>query len=781
MPTEPVTIGKSEIRKDAWAKAAGTALYTADIPLKGVKAVAVVRSPHHHARFLAIDPNAAQTLPGVLAVITSSDFPVAAGTPGGKTIGAIVPDRPPLANGVVRFIGEPVALVVAETLEQARRGAAAVQVEYERLPAVFDPLAALQPDSPLVHPGGNLLTEYDVTGGDLQAGFAAAEIILEETFTTPRAAPAYLEPEVAMATWAAPQSGEAPLGPGALPAPLAPGQVTGESVLWVWVSSQKPFADAKDIAYVLDLPVERVRAISAVIGGAFGGREDSSISVLAALAAWKTGHPVRLVNTRHESFTGHPKRHPAHLRLKLGATREGRLTALEATVHLDPGAYASYGPAIGGLLTEVVPVAYNIPNVRVNTRVVYTNTPICGAMRGFGAPQAHFATESLMDMLAQRLALDPVELRQRNVLKPGDRMFTGVIAGGATAGLPAILDHAAAAMQRLRAVPPAGGRRAGVGIAMLAQSMGYGHGLPDDSTNGLEWLPDGRVLVHLGAPELGQGLQTAAEQMTAEFLGLPYASIVTAGLDTHIVPDGGVTCASRMTYIVGNSLQEASHLLVDELLDYAAETTRQLRAGLRYAAGQVILPDGRQVNACDLAARAAEAGVRLKAQATFSFPYPSETTPQHLPIGMPHVMFGYGAQVARVEMDPELGTVEVTDVVAIHDVGRIINRLGAESQIEGGVVMGMGYALLEDMGLKSDGRWVDSFTEYLLPTSLDAPHRIQSILLETPEESGPFGARGIAEMCLSPPAPAIANAVCNATGRRARSIPIRPEMLVIDE
>ncbi len=687
-------------------------------------------------------------------------------------------DRPPLASGVVRHIGEPVALVVAETIEQARRAAAAIRVAYEPLPAVLDPLAALLPEAPRVHPNGNLLTEYDVTGGDPPAGFAAAEIILEETFTTPRVAPAYLEPEVAMATWAAPQSEDAPAGPGALPVPLAPGQVTGESVLWVWVSSQKPFTDAKDIAYVLDLPLERVRAVSAVIGGAFGGREDSSIAVLAALAAWKTGCPVRLVNTRPESFTGHPKRHPAHLHLKLGATRDGRLTALEATIHLDTGAYASYGPAIGGLLTEVVPVAYHIPNVRVNTRVVYTNTPISGAMRGFGAPQAHFATESLMDMLAQRLALDPLELRRRNLLRPGDRMFTQVIAGNAAAGLPAILDQAAAAMQRLRAIPPSGGRRAGVGVAMLAQSMGYGHGLPDDSTNGLEWLPDGRVLVYLGAPELGQGLQTAAEQMAAEFLGLPFASIVTAGLDTQRVPDGGVTCASRMTYIVGNSLQEAARLLVDGLLDYAAEATRLPRAGLRYAAGQVILPDGRQVAACDLAARAAEAGLRLKAQATFSFPYPPETTPQHLPIGMPHVLFGYGAQVARVEVDPELGTVEVTDMVAVHDVGRVINRMGAESQIEGGVVMGMGYALLEDVALKSDGRWVDSFTEYLLPTCLDAPRRIQSILLETPEESGPFGARGIAEMCLSPTAPAIANAVCDATGKRVHSIPIKPEMLI---
>jgi CO/xanthine dehydrogenase Mo-binding subunit len=747
MAEAAITIGKPEIRKDARAKVTGAAEYVDDIALPGVLVGMCVRSPHHHARIVSIDTGAAKAIPGVVAVLTSADVR------GEKTSGALVQDQPVLALDVVRHMGEPVALVIAEDKTAARRAVKAVQVAYEPLPAVFDPTDAIAPGAPLVHPDGNVITRYDVQNGDLDAGFAEADVILEQTFEVPRIAPGYMEPEASLAC------------------------VNDDGTLTVWVSSQQPFIDRHHIALVLDLPEALIQVKSAVIGGAFGGKEDSSLQILAALAAWTVKGSVRLVNTRHESFLAHPKRHPARLFYKLGAKRDGTLVALRAVVHLDTGAYASYGPAVGGLLTEMVPGAYRIPNVQVETLVIYTHSPYSGAMRGFGSPQAHFATESMIDMLADRLGLDPLDLRRKNALRPGDHFFTQVQLDRTATSLEPILQHVAAARERLKEKPAAPGTMAGVGFALGMQSMGLGAHVPDDSTNRLELLPDGSVRLYVGAPDLGQGLWTAAEQIAAEVLGLPYETVRASDLDTRVTPDGGVTCASRMTYLIGNSVILTANKLIDSLLDYAARSLHVPRESLTYAHGQVITPSGETFPLAEFASRAADDGVPIQGEATFSFPYPEDKTPQHLPIGMPHVMFVFGAQVARVEVDPELGTVRVTDLVAIHDVGRAINRAGVEGQIEGAVAQGIGYALYESVRLKDSGQWVDGFTEYLIPTAEDMPPNLECVIVEVPESSGPYGVKGVGEMGLVPTAPAITNAVYNAVGVRVTAIPITPEVV----
>jgi CO/xanthine dehydrogenase Mo-binding subunit len=747
MTADTTTIGKPEVRKDAWDKVTGAALYTDDIPQPGVSVGMVVRSPHHHARIVRIDTAAAEAVPGVRAIITSRDVP------GEKTFGPLIQDQPALAVDVVRHVGEPVALVIADSKTAARRALALVSVEYEPLAAVHDPTEALQPDAPQVHAGGNLVTRYEVFDGDVAAGFADADVIIEDVFEVPRISPGYMEPEASLAEWHA------------------------DGTLTVWVSSQQPFEDQHHIAQVLGLPIEAVQVKSAVIGGAFGGKEDSSLAILAALSATTIQGSVRLVNNRHESFVAHPKRHPARLFCKIGAKRDGTLTALHTVVHLDTGAYASYGPAVGGLLTEMVPGAYRIPHVKVETSVVYTNSPYSGAMRGFGSPQAHFATESLIDMLAAQLGLDPLDVRHKNMLRPGDHLFTGVTVNEAAHSLPHILDHVRAARNRLRQLPAAPGRVAGVGFALGMQSIGLGYRVPDDSTQRLDMLPDGTVQLFLGAPDLGQSLATAAEQIAAETLQLPYAAVRAVPLDTRVSPNGGVTCASRMTYTVGNSVMLAAEQLIAAVLDYAAGALKVPRDTLRYQQGTVTTASGETFPVGEFASRAADEGIPLSAEATFSFPYPEETTPGHLPIGMPHVMVVFGAQVARVEVDPDLGTVAVTDIVAIHDVGRAINRAAVEGQIEGGVAMGIGYALYESVSLKQDGQWVDSFTEYLIPTTEDVPATIDSVILEVPEASGPYGVKGVGEMGLVPTAPAIANAVYAAVGVRARAIPIAPDVV----
>ncbi len=590
MSAELKTVGKAEVRKDAWDKVTGRAAYVDDLPQEGLLFGAVVRSPHHHARIVAIETAAARDVPGVVAVLTADDVP------GSKTFGPLVQDQPALAFGVVRHMGEPVALVIAQSKGAARRGADAVRVTYEPLPAVHDPVAALEPDAPRVHESGNLLTRYEISEGNVAAGLAAADVVIEATFTVPRISPAYMEPESSMARW------------------------NDDGTLTVWVSSQKPFEDRHAIASVLGLPEEAVRVCSAVIGGAFGGKEDSGLPVLAALGAWATRGAVRLVNNRHESFLAHPKRHPARLHYTLGATREGELIALKAVVHMDTGAYASYGPAVGGLLTEMLAGAYRIPHVHVETNVVYTHSPFSGAMRGFGSPQAHFAIESLMDMLAHELSLDPLELRRRNALRPGDRLFTQVVLDRTAESLPLILDHLAAARERLAQKPPAPGRVAGVGIALGMQSMGLGYRVPDDSTNRLALAPDGTVLLYIGSPDLGQGLATVAEQITAEALGVPYDMVRVVEVDTSVSPNGGVTCASRMTYLIGNSAMLAAQGLIAALLDYAARTLNVSRDALRYEEGAVITTAGERVPLAEFASRAADEGVPLVAEATFSFP-----------------------------------------------------------------------------------------------------------------------------------------------------------------
>ncbi len=741
------TVGKSLTRKDAWDKTTGKALYTADIPVENVRVGYLVRSPHHYARILEIDKERSLEIPGVLAVLSSDDIP------GAKEFGPLIPDQPSLAMDVVRHLGEPVVLIIAETKQAAEKAASQIRVVYDPLEPVFDPVQAARDDSTPLHESGNVITLLNICDGDIEKGFQEADHILEDTYTLPRIHPGYMELETSLAVW-----GE------------------GQTVT-VWVSSQHPFTDQGFIAAALDLPVENVRVKSGVIGGAFGGKEDSSLSILAALGAWAIKGAVRLVNNRRESFLAHPKRHPAQIHYKLGARKDGIFTALQTEVHMDTGAYASYGPAVAAILTETLAGSYRIPNVQVETSVVYTNSPLSGAMRGFGSPQSHFAVESMVDSMAQEIGMDPVQIRRANIIKVGEKMFTGVILNESASALPICLDNAREVIDRFQAIEVSPGKKAGVGMALAAQTMGLGANVPDDSSHRLEWAPDGKVLIHLGAPDLGQGLAMAVEQITAEALGLPYGQVESLPLDTLDRPNGNTTCASRMTYMAGNALIDASDKLIQDLLSRAGEILEVPANKLVYKEGQIIKEDGSSLPVVEFLGRLAEESITLTSESTFSFPYPEETTPQHLPIGMPHVLYCFGAQVARVEVDPDLGTVEVTHFAAIHDVGKVISRSGVEGQIEGGVATGLGYALYETM-LKKDDQWVDSFTEYLLPTSKDLPNHYESIILEVPEASGPYGAKGIGEIPLVPTAPAVANAVNDAVGVRVTKLPITPERIL---
>jgi CO/xanthine dehydrogenase Mo-binding subunit len=749
MPGRLKTIGRAEVRKDAREKVTGAARYTVDIPMANECRGILVRSPHHFARILSIDTRRAQRTPGVHRILTANEIP------GNKVFGYLgILDQPVLGSEVVRHLGEAVALVIAEDLATAHAARDLVDVTYEVLTPIFDPEQAAAPSAPKIHGDSNVLTAFDIDYGDIAAGFDQAEVILDECLSTPLVAPAYLETENSLACW------------------------NEDDSLTVWVGSQQPFLDRALIASVLGLPEEKIQVKCAMIGGAFGGKEDSSLAILAALGAWSIRGNVRLVNSREESFWAHPKRHPAKFHYRIGAKKDGTLTAIEAQAFLDTGAYASYGPAVGSLATEMMAGSYRVPNVRLNTKVVYTNSPICGAMRGFGSPQVHFAIESLMDMLAAKLGLDPLELRRKNMLRTGDELFTKVVIDRTAESLPRLLWHADEARRRLRGIVPASGMKCGIGMALGMQSMGLGARVPDDSTHRLVWEPNGRVRLYLGAPDLGQGLAAVGEQIAAEALEIPFGSIETADLDTSVSPNGNAICASRMTYLAGNAILLAAAQVKAKLIEEAAIFLDQPVEKLSYAGGFINLQNGTRIPAIEIVSRAAEQGMSISSEATASFPYPEQKTPQHLPIGMPHVMFCFGCQVARVEVDPQTGIVRVTDLVAIHDAGKVINRLGVSGQIEGGVGMGFGFALSEKMALKTDGSWVDRFSEYLLPTSVDVPADLEIVVLEIPEASGPYGAKGLGEVTVVPTAPAIANAIFDATGVRVTHLPILPMDLV---
>lgn len=740
-------LGERIIRKDAYDKATGKAKYVADIKTQNMLYGYVLRSNEHSARLLAVNSQAAKEMPDVVAVLTSADIP------GEITHGALIQDQPALAHQVVRHIGEPIVLIIANTRSAAKKAAEKIRVTYETLTPVFDPVLALQPESPKVQPSGNLITKYDICNGDIQEGFAQADLIIEEQFSVQRVSPGYMEPESSLAVY------------------------NPDGTLTVWVSSQEPFEDRKTIARVLGIDEHLVRVKSAVVGGAFGGKEDPELQVLAALGAWMTRSTVQLVNARHESFVAHPKRHPAQFFYKVGVKKNGKITALKAKAVMDTGAYASYGPAVASILTETLAGSYQIPNVQVDTYVVLTNSPLSGAMRGFGAPQSHFAIESLIDIIAEKIGMDPIDLRQQNILKPGDHLFTRVPLDATASALPACIEKAREARKQLENIPARPGKTAGVGMALAMQSMGLGAGVPDTISHTLEWLLDGRVRLYLGAPDLGQGLAVAAEQIAAEALEIPYEHIETVFVDTSVTPNGGVACASRMTYMAGNAIIQAAEGIKQQLLNEAARLLNTSIELLDYAEGKILQKNGASVAVGEITSRLAEEGQFIKQEGSFSFPYPKEKTPDHLPIGLPHVMFVFASNVARVEVDQDLGTIQVTHLVTINDVGKVINRLGVEGQIEGGAATGLGYAILEDVALKQNGQWVDSFTEYLLATTKDMPE-IESTILEIPEASGPHGAKGVGEIVLVPTAPAIANAVFSATGVRVRSLPINAERIL---
>jgi CO/xanthine dehydrogenase Mo-binding subunit len=724
-------------RIDALGKVTGETLYPGDIYLPESLAAKILFAGRPHAIVRRLETARAEAVPGVVAVFTARDVPV-------NEYGLIMPDQPvfcgpgsskPYADRV-RFVGDQLALVVAEDEATAARALKEIEVEFEDLPVVADVEAALAAGAPQLFPDrdGNIFCHYRIRKGDTDAAFAAAEVVIQREYHTPVQEHAYLQPEAGVA------------------------YLDGEGRVTVEVAGQWTHEDQEQIAHALGLPLERVRVIYPAIGGAFGGREDMSVQIVLALAVWRLAQrgirrPVRIVWSREESILGHHKRHAYTIRSKWAATRQGKLLAAEVEILQDGGAYAYTSTKVLGNSTLLCTGPYEFPNVTVDAYSVYTNNIPGGAFRGFGGPQASFTAEMQMNLLAEELGMDPVEIRRRNLLREGALLSVGTpLPKGVT--IDKVVDQCAEAVGWLQpgkgAARPGRERlgkpaeshfRRGLGFACGFKNVGFSFGAPEHSWATVEIHGgasiDRAVVYHAGA-ECGQGAHTVMAQMAAEALAVPMEKVELVVSDTARTGDSGSASASRMTFMAGNAIRGAA----EQALAKWNQEERPAVGIYKYR--------------------------------------PPATTPLDPQTGKsePNFAYGYVAEAVSVEVDIETGQVRLLDVVCADDVGKAVNPQQVEGQIEGAVVQAGGYAILENFIQDAGKVRTAHLSTYLIPTVLDIPDRVRSLILEYPDPIGPWGARGMGEMPYLPFVPAVADAVHDATGVWFTEFPLTPERVL---
>lgn len=751
-------IGKDVARVDAVDKVSGRAKYGADYFAPGQLYGAVRYTDFPHAIIKKIRLEKARAIEGVRAVLTSDDIP------GRKTFGAVFPHQPVLCGDKVRFYGDAVAVVAADTEEIAHFAASQIEIDYDPLPVLDDPTAALSPDSYKIHGDSNICTHHQVRKGDVERGFADSALVIEREFSTQRVEHAYIEPEAVLAE---------------------PGENGGITIIG---SVQNLFNIRRAVASVLGLPLHRTRIIQATLGGSFGGKDEvmSVICCRAALLALATGRPVKIVNSRENSMRESYKRHPYRMKYKVGVSSSGILQAMEISIVADAGAYAAMSPFVTWRSAVQATGPYVVPHVKTDVYAVYTNNCYTSAMRGFGSPQICFAAESLIDELADLLNLDPLEFRLRNVLRDGSVTATGqklthkVSVGQA---LKAVADRADYSRKRVanRAQAPDIEIRKGIGISCSYRGVSLGAEGTDAVGVGISVQSDGTVVVFCGLVDMGQGAATTISIIVAEELGITTDKIRFLNADTTAMPDSGPTVASRTTLMAGNAARDGCRQLLARLKPVASsilgcpESELIMRNNSIHSARDESGGFG-SLDFAELARICFQKGIPLFSQGWFKAPPTSwdETSGQ----GDAYFTYVYGANLAEVEVDTVTGQVRVVRFVSAHDLGRTINRGGALGQVFGGVAMGLGYGLLEHYAEHKGIPALENFDEYLLATACDMPE-MEVVFIENPDELGPYGAKTLGEPACELAAPAIANAVANATGLRCCHLPLTLERVLL--
>lgn len=722
-------VGQSVPRKDARSKVTGQAPYPGDFDMDGQLWMKLKFSDRAHARIVSIDTSAAEALPGVVRIFTAKDVPV-------NEYGLVTKDQPVLCGpgsakpgtDIVRCYMDQIAVVVAETAAIAAQAVDLIAVEYEDLPPVFDPYAAMGDHAPLLHADtpNNIVSHYRIRNGDIAAGWADAEIVIEGEYSTTYQEHAYLQPEAGL------------------------GYIDEQDRVTIVVAGQWTHEDQDLICHALNLPHEQVRVIYPAIGGAFGGREDMSIQIVLALAVQHVRRPIKTIWSRAESILYHHKRHPITIKTKWGAKRDGTLVAIEAQVVGDAGAYNYTSSKVLANANLMVTGPYVFPNAHINTYAVYTNNIPTGAFRGFGAPQAAFAAEGMMNKLAAALGSDPITLRLKNSIREGSHLSVGTpLPKGVS--MPQVIEacaresfwtqHGGAWARNYLEQPNDPAKRRGIGFACGFKNVGYSFGFPEQSWATIELYGKAqieRVVLRQAGAEVGQGAHTVFAQMAAQAVGVPLACVELIASDTAETPSSGSASASRLTFMAGNAIRGAAE-----------------------------------------GALAAWRNEERPAKATYQYRPPRTTAYDPLTgKAEPNFAYGYVAEAVEVEVDIETGQIYVLRVVCADDVGHAVNPQLVQGQIEGAVVQALGYAVMEHL-ISREGRILNPYlSTYLIPTVWDVPIEVKSVILEYPDPIGPFGARGMAEMPLLPLLPAIAAAVHDATGVWIDQHPLIPPTVV---
>lgn len=747
------TVGRSHLRPEAVEKVTGKAVYTDDLKFEGMLHAKVKRAMIPHGFLTRLDISKAKALKGVAAVLTAEDIPAE------KNHGLVIYDWPVMV-GVgerVRYVGDALAIVAAETPEIAEQALGQIEAEFDLQPVITDPVMARQEGVPQIHANGNLLKHIKVRKGDMDKGFAEADVILEHTFHTPTTDHAFIEPECSIGV------------------PLPEGRME------IYVGSQIPYQDRTQVARVMGWPEERVRIVGQLMGGGFGGKEDVMGQIHAAMLANATGRPVKLLFDRRESLLVHPKRHATQIRVKVGAKKDGRIVAMETELYGDTGAYASLGEKVMTRATTHSAGPYDVEHVRADCYAMYTNNPPAGAFRGFGVTQSAFAVESMMDMLADTVGVDRIELRRMNALRVGSVTNTGQVLTESV-GLTECIDKVSSAMCQVsglsreelfapRVAPEIPHLVRSWGFATAYKNTGLGGGAPDISGADVELYADGTFQVRSSAAELGQGLVTVMRLIVAEEMSVPPEQVRVLVMDTDLTPNGGPTTASRQTFVTGNASRYAAKTLREQITALLAEKFDVRPGQIRFENG-TIHADGHALSYADVYREMTSLGQQPRVRYEYE-------APKTRPLGEGgdmHFAFSFAAQAAEVEVNKLTGEARVLRVIAANDVGAAINPLGLQGQVEGGVMMGLGNCLTEEFIVENGRVVTDQLARYRIPGIMLTPE-ITSIIVEHPISTGPFGAKGVGEISSIPTTPAITNAIYNAVGVRIDKLPVDQELI----
>lgn len=744
-------VGTRVKRKDGPEKVTGTLKYMTDYQFEKMVWGRVLRSRYPYAKIKRIDVTRAKAHPGVICVLTHEDIP------GFNGFGIVIPDQPVLCHDYVRCMGDAVALVAAETEEIAEEALALIEVDYEVLTPVTDPEAAIKETAPQLHPSGNIHSRVQVKNGDIEKAFAEADVIVENTYYSPRQMHAFIETE---GGW---------------------GILEEDGSLTIRCPGQYAFRDRLQVARVLAWNPNRIQVVSNPIGGGFGGKDEITVQIYLALLALHTGgRPVKIHYKREESVIAGIKRHPFKVTMKTAAKKDGTLIANQVTAFADTGAYASLGGAVISLAIEHSCGPYYIPNVDLDGYCVYTNNGIAGAFRGFGVNQVCMAIETNIEILAEKLGLNPIEIRKKNVYHQGGLSSVGHRLTSSV-GTMRILEEAEKCelwknREQYKAQPSEPWKKRGIGIATSFHGIGMGIGLPDYGAATIELLPGGRFLVGVCSEDIGQGNGTVFAIVAAEALHCHIDDIDVIQGDTRRTLDSGTVSASRSTYVGGNSVLAAVPNMIKLLKNTAAEIFQlpiekvDWKEGKLWANGAATGKNFLTYE--DIYHYLYEHRRETKVEGHYMVPKAEKQIGKN--VGMPHKVYGYQGHVVLVEVDMLTGETEVLRVVSIPDCGKVINLQGLEGQAEGGAVMGIGYTLYEDTIIEEGYNKTTNFTNYILPTFKETPI-IETIPVEEHEETGPYGAKGIGEVVMIPIIPAITQAIYDATGARITHLPATPE------